>query len=65
MGILDKFLSKKPTKEEFGKDAISIVGSLMVKEPEMIPKRYRVKTFPNAEQLGRLSELSKEKSAGK
>jgi len=43
----------------------AIVGSMMDREPEMVPVRYRVESFPNANQLSRLREMAKGKSAEK
>jgi uncharacterized protein YtpQ (UPF0354 family) len=40
-------------------DAMPIVGSLMEKDPEFVPGRYRVRKFPDADQLAQLSKLAK------
>ena len=37
--------------------AFPVVGSLMAEAPGILPKRYRVRSFPNAEQLQQLREL--------
>jgi hypothetical protein len=46
------------------KDATAIVGSLMEPQLEMVPKRYRARKFPNAEQLARLREVAQKKPGG-
>jgi uncharacterized protein YtpQ (UPF0354 family) len=38
--------------------AVSVVGSLMEQEGDLMPPRYRVQQFPNAEQLTKLRKLA-------
>lgn len=38
--------------------AVSVVGDLMEKETEFVPVRYRVREFPNAEQIAKLRGLA-------
>jgi hypothetical protein len=38
--------------------AVSVVGSLMEQEPGLVPVRYRVREFPDAEQQARLRKLA-------
>jgi hypothetical protein len=38
--------------------AVSVVGSLLEQEPGLMPIRYRVRQFPNAEQQARLRKLA-------
>ena len=38
--------------------AVSVVGSLLEQEPSLMPIRYRVRQFPNAEQLIELRKFA-------
>jgi hypothetical protein len=38
--------------------AVSVVGSLMEQEADLMPPRYRVRQFPNAEQIAKLRKLA-------
>lgn len=40
--------------------AIAVVHELMEQDPELLPVRYRVKTFPTQTQIARLRQLEKE-----
>jgi uncharacterized protein YtpQ (UPF0354 family) len=40
--------------------AISVVQDLMQQQPELLPVRYRVRSFPDEAQLARLKEISQE-----
>jgi len=37
--------------------AVAIVGDLLEQEPELVPPRYRVREFPDAEQITKLRRL--------
>jgi hypothetical protein len=57
-----KFLINPDTKETVTipwKAAMSLVSDLIEEDPELRPRRFRVRSFPSEEQISKLRELLK------